>query len=370
MSIDYLVKLLDAITKLLKILLSPAKILFFFNRFIQDWRELFSRLVQRTGRHYFLFAGVGLIACCLSILIGCVQIPQTPLRIGINIWPGYEPLFLAKELGYYQGYPIELRDYPSATEISQAFRNGDIEVAGLTMDESLLLAQTTPDIRIILITDFSNGADVLMAKPEIKTLPELKGRKIGVESNALGGYFLSRVLDKAGLSPKDIQAVSLGVSEHEQAYKQNLVDAVVTFEPVRSDLLEFGAKILFDSSQIPKEIVDVLVVREQLLTQQRSALKLLIKGWFQALDYNQRYPQEAARKMALREQVSPEQFIASLKLLTIPDRQTNLKLLSKKDPFFLESCERLLKIMLDKKLLDRSIQFKPLLNEQILQAVQ
>ena len=321
-------------------------------------------------RRYFRWIGWGLVTCIVSILISCTQSPQTPLRVGTNIWPGFEPLFLARDLGYYQGHPIELRDYPSSTEVSQALRNGDIEVAALTLDETLLLAQTNPDIRVILITDFSNGADVLMAKPEIKTLQELKGKKVGAESNALGGYVLSRVLDKAKLSPKDLQVISMGVSEHEQAYKQNQVDAVVTFEPVRSNLLSTGAKILFDSSQIPREIVDVLVVPEALLTQHEADLKALLKGWFQALDYNQQNPQAAAQKMAARSQVSPEQFIKSLQLLTIPDQQTNLKLLSQTDSSLVQSAQRLLNVMLDKKLIDRSISIEPLLNAQLIQSIQ
>lgn len=319
-------------------------------------------------RRHFLLAGWATIGGLLVLLLGCAQAPQAPLRIGTNIWPGFEPLFFAKTLGYYRDHPIDLRDYPSSTEISQAFRNGDLDVAALTMDETLLLAQTTPDIQVILITDFSNGADVLMAKPEVKSLQDLKGRKIGVESNALGGYVLTRVLDKAGLSPKDIQTVSLGVSEHEQAYRQNLVDAVVTFEPVRSNLLKAGAKILFDSSQIPREIVDVLVVRKSLLTDRMADLQALIQGWFQALDYNQKDPQEAARKMAVREQVSPEQFMASLKLITIPDRATNLQLLSKTDPALLKSVQRLSKVMIEKKLLVHEIPIAPLLNDQPLSA--
>jgi NitT/TauT family transport system substrate-binding protein len=319
-------------------------------------------------RHCLIF-GLGISSYLLSISIGCAQVPTNPLRVGANVWPGFEPLFLAKNLGYYQGHPIELQHYPSSTEVSQIFRNGDLEVAALTMDETLLLAQTNPDIRVILITNFSNGADVLMSKPEIKTLQNLKGRKIGVESNAVGGYILSRVLDKAGLLLKDIQLISLGVSEHEQAYKQNLIDAVVTFEPVRSKLLEAGAQILFDSSQIPQEIIDVLVVRKQILIQRQADLKVLLEGWFRALNYNQQNPLDAAQQMAIRQQINPEQFIESLKLLTIPDRQTNLKLLSKTDRSLLENTQRLLTVMLDKKLLERSIPLEPLLNEQIIQTI-
>ena len=67
------------------------------------------------------------------------------------------------------------------------------------------------------------------------------------------------------MSPKDIKIVFLGVSEHERAFKNGKVDAVVTFGSARTKLLAAGAKQLFDSSQIPGEIVDVLIVSEDVI---------------------------------------------------------------------------------------------------------
>ena len=125
--------------------------------------------------------------------------------------------------------------YPSSSEVIRAYRNGDLEAVAITIDETFLLAETQPNIRIVLVTDISNGADVILAKPEIQSLKDLKGRRVGVESTALGAFVITRALGQVGLSPKDIEIVSLGVSEQERAFKQGIVDAVVTFEPVRSN---------------------------------------------------------------------------------------------------------------------------------------
>ena len=292
------------------------------------------------------------------------------MRVGVVVWPGYEPLFLARDLGYFPDRLIELQDYPSATEATQALRNGDIEATGLTMDETLLLAETNPDIQAVLVIDFSNGADVLMARPEIPTLQALKGHRIGVESSALGGYILTRILDKAGLLLSDVQIVPLGVSEHEQAFKQGVVDAVVTFEPVRSNLLKFGAKVLFDSSKIPGEVVDVLVTRQDLLKTHKSTIEKLIQGWFRALDYRKQHPEDADRRMALREQVTPEQFTESLKLIQIPDLQTNLTLLGQTDASLLKKTELLGKFMISKKLLKQLPSLEQLLNDEFIKSVE
>ncbi len=292
------------------------------------------------------------------------------MRVGAVVWSGYEPLFLARDLGYYPNHLIKLQDYPSATETTQALRNGDIEAAALTMDEALLLAETNPDIQAVLVIDFSNGADVLRARPEIPTLQALKGQKIGVESSALGGYILTRVLDKAGLLLSDVQIVPLGVSEHEQAFNQGVVDAVVTFEPVRSNLLKFGAKVLFDSSKIPGEVVDVLVTRQDLLKTHKATMEKLIQGWFRALDYRKQHPEDADRRMAQREQVIPEQFTESLKLLQIPDLRTNLTLLGQPDASLLKKTEQLGKFMISKKLLKQLPSLEQLLNDEFVKSVE
>lgn len=305
------------------------------------------------------------IAFLLVFFSGCIQVQNQPLRVGCNIWPGYESLFLARDLGYYDHSSIQLLDYPSATEVSRALRNGDLEVAALTLDETLSLAETNPDIRVVLITDVSNGGDAIVTQPYIKTLTDLKGQRVGVESNALGAFVIARALEQVGLSTSDLQIVSLGISEHEYAFEQGTVDAVVTFEPVRSNLLNQGANLVFDSTQIPGEIVDVLVVPEHVIKNQKSALEKLIQGWFLALDYLDENPQDAAQRMAPREGVSPEQFLASLELLHIPDLQENQELLSKTDTQLLQATQKLSALMIEKGLLNQEIDIENLLSDSL-----
>jgi NitT/TauT family transport system substrate-binding protein len=185
-----------------------------------------------TVRHNFLPLA---IASCLgvSLLVSCSKTVAPPLRVGTNLWPGYETLHLAKNLGYYKDTSIELVDLPSGTEQVRAFRNGNIDAAGISLDQALTLATTNPNVRIISIMDFSEGGDVILAKPDIPNLKALKGKRVGVEANALGAYIITRALEKAGMTTQDIQVVSLGLSEHERAFKDGKIDAVVTFGPAR-----------------------------------------------------------------------------------------------------------------------------------------
>jgi NitT/TauT family transport system substrate-binding protein len=320
-------------------------------------------------RRHFVHTGLAAIACSSTLLTSCEPQARPPLKLGSNVWPGYEPLYLARELGYYSNSTIQLVSYPAITEVSRAFRNGDLDIAALTLDETLVLAETNPEVRVILVTDVSNGADVMMAKPSIQSVKDLKGKRVGAETTALGAYMLVRALEQGGVKFQDIQVVSLGTSEHEGAFKQGLVDAVVTFEPTRSKLLQEGSNIVFDSSQIPGEIVDVLVTRQSVVEQRQDGLNHLLDGWFRALAYHAQNPQEGARLMARRQEATPQDFLDSLKLLRIPNLTENQKMLSQNDPSFLQGSRRLAELMVEKKLLKQAIKPESLLSDRTIQAL-
>lgn len=304
------------------------------------------------------------VALVLFALVSCVKEPPPLLRVSTNVWPGYETLYLARSLGYYDRTPIRLVDYPSGTEEVRAYQNGEIEAAGISIDQALVLAATNRDVRIVTVMDFSAGGDAILGKPNIKNLQDLKGRRVGVESTALGAFVITRALGKVGLSPKDVQIVSLQVSEHERAFKEGKVDAVVTFGPPLTKLLASGAKVLFDSNQIPGEIVDVLIVRSSALQNQADTVEALINGRFRALEYLQNNPQDAARRIAPRTGVTPEQFLQSLEGLTQPNLQENQRLLSKNDPTLLNSIKLLSDVMLQNNLLPKPVDTTDLLSDR------
>lgn len=154
---------------------------------------------------------------------------------------------------------------------------------------------------------------------------------MGVENTALGAYTLSRILELADLTPADIKIVPMEVDEHEEGYLQGEVDVVVTFEPVRSKLLAAGAKVIFDSSQIPNEIVDVLAVRREYVEQYPEQLNYLLDKWFETLAYMREQPNEAAKILGQRLKLGVEDTLASYDGLKLPMREQNKQLLGEKN---------------------------------------
>lgn len=313
----------------------------------------------------------GLRACLAALLLsltalsGCQQAEQ-PLRVGTNIWVGYESLYLAQSKGYLDGSPIQLITMHNATEVKQSLREGTLEAATLTLDETLGLVQDGIDLEVVLVMDTSNGADVLMARPEIAALHDLKGKRVGVESTAVGALMLQAALDAAGLAPTDVEVVDMGIHEHFAAYREGRVDAVVTFEPVRSELLKVGARVLFDSSRIPGRVIDVLVTRPAVAQRHEAALKKLVAGHFRALGDLRDSPVEAAATMTRRQGMSAEEIVAAYEGLTIPDLAANRRYLAPGESPLRGSARSLARLMLDKGLLQRPVDVERLATDRFL----
>ncbi len=271
--------------------------------------------------------------------------PASPLRVGTNVWPGYEPLYLARSLGYFDPDNIQLVELRSATDAMQLLRSGDLEAAALTLDEVLSVAQDGLDMGVVLIMDLSRGGDVLLARPGLGSLQALRGKRIGVESSAVGAILLDGALEAAGIPVAAVDIVPLKVDEHEQAYRQGKVDAVVTFEPVATRLRQARAVQLFSSARIPDRIVDVLVVRRDLVGGHEKALKQLLDGYFRALAYLHAQPAEAARRLAPRLGVSPTQVLQAYRGLYLPSLAENHTWLDGSRPGLAEVADKVAKIM-------------------------
>ena len=301
-----------------------------------------------------------LLAPVLFAITSCTQKPTDPLRVATNTWPGYQPLYLAQDLGYLKG--VDLHEMPSSSPVIRAFRNRSVDIAALTLDEVLPLVQDGVHAHVILVTDFSHGGDVLLAGPSVATLQDLKGKRIGVENTALGAYMLTRALQHAGLAVNDIRIVPRTVDLHAGAFLSGDVDAVVTFEPVSTRLLKEGARILFDSSMIPGEILDVLVAHDDVLQRRPRAVDDLLEAWYRALDDMSQDPKEAFGKMARHmDAVNARDIENSMKGLTIPRRRENRQLLEGTEPQIIPVAERLMQVMLANGLLKRPVDLPSLL---------
>jgi NitT/TauT family transport system substrate-binding protein len=313
---------------------------------------------MRSRREFVRLTALTTVSMMLS---GCLRESQTALRLGTNVWIGSEPLYLARELGYLDPKMVRLVEYPSASEVLRAYRNQAIDGMVISLDELFGLAVDGLQPRVVLAVDISHGADVVVGRAGMRAMRDLKGKPIAVESGALGAYVLSRALALNDMQPSDVRVVHLESNEHPNAFEKGEVDGAVTFDPFRTRLLKAGATTLFDSTQIPGEIVDLVAVRASALERQPKSVQAMLAGWFRAIDYLKREPQDAARRMGVRQQSTGEQFLAALNGLHIPSRDENLKMIGGANPELVVTGRRLMNLMLEAKLLHSAVEPESLL---------
>ncbi|MEE3168684.1 MAG: ABC transporter substrate-binding protein [Pseudomonadota bacterium] len=272
------------------------------------------------------FLGLALAAGFASGgLSGCWSRP--PLTFGIHHWIGYEPLYLARDFGWLPE-SVTLRSGSSATNSMDGLLAGSLDGAALTLDETIRLISRGMDLVVVAVADVSAGADVLVVRPGIDSLADLRGRRVAVEMNGVSGILLLKILEVAGLDRNQLGLIDLPVSQHAEAWERGEVDASVSYEPVASLLVRAGGVRLFDSRQLPETIFDLLVVTRKTAAENPGAIEDLVAAHFAGLKHLVRGIHDALYRVANRQGVSPTDVRQALATITLPDLAANQRYLA------------------------------------------
>lgn len=268
---------------------------------------------------------VALLAA-LALLSGCSR-PAEPLRIGLNPWPGFELLHIAAEQGFFrdEGVEVQLVEFASLGDSRRAFERGQTDAFGATPTELLLSrSNSSHQTQAFYIVDFSAGADVVLARPNLDSVSALRGRRVGAEPAAMDVALLSFALKSAGLSLNDVEVVPLAQNSMANALATGTVDAVCSYPPYANEIMQRGlARPVFDSSRIPGIIVDVLAADAATLRARAHELAAVVRGMERARQFLEKHPEEAHPAMARREQISVKELqtaLATLKLVPLAEQ--------------------------------------------------
>lgn len=271
-----------------------------------------------------------LLATVLAIvgLASCSSY-EPPLRIALIRWPPFEFLHLAQEKGFFaqEGVEVRLIEFIAVNDTQRAFEHDKIDGGTFSLLQVLQNRDLlTRRLQIPMVVDFSDGADIVVARPGIADIPSLRGKRVGVTLSPLDIYFLTRALELHGMGLQDVVLVYLRTIDMPEALRSGKVDAVTSYPPNSSEIEAAGiGRPIFDSSRIPGEIVDVLALDEKVIRDRPEDVAGLIRAFYRAVRYAQEQPEEACRIMAERQRVTPESFCDTLKsgitLVALADQQ-------------------------------------------------
>jgi NitT/TauT family transport system substrate-binding protein len=179
---------------------------------------------------------------------------------------------------------VQVNDYVGSVN---QFIAGDLDaVAVAVMDGLTMPAAGGVDTSIFLITDYSNGNDALMSR-SATSVKDLIGQEVWLLQYSVSHYLLTRALAKSRIEdPSSVKTTNISDTETAAAYiTQASVEHLVTWNPMVAEVLQAvpETKVLFDSSEIPGEIMDVMIARTDTLKEHPEFGKALTGAWYEAL---------------------------------------------------------------------------------------
>ncbi|HSI41710.1 MAG TPA: putative urea ABC transporter substrate-binding protein [Xanthobacteraceae bacterium] len=216
--------------------------------------------------------------------------PKTTFDIAWTIYVGWMPWAYAAETGIVKkwadkyGLTINVTQINDYVESINQYTAGKFDGVTLTnMDALTIPAAGGVDTTALIIGDFSNGNDGIVSKTA-KTPAYLKGESINLVELSVSHYLLARALASAGLSEKDVKVVNTSDADMVAAFKSADVKTVVTWNPLLAEVeAEPGVARVFNSSQIPGEIIDMLGVNSEVLKDNPNFGKALVGIWYETL---------------------------------------------------------------------------------------
>ena len=238
---------------------------------------------------------------------------ETPVRIGYSAWPGWIPLKVAEEKGLFTkaGVPVSLQWFDGYLDSINALNAGQLDCNSQTLGDTISSIAGGAELQVVLTNDYSTGNDQIIAAPGIKTIADLKGKKVAAEEGTVDHYLLLLGMKKAGLSAKDITFVPLETGAAAAAFAAGKVDAVGVFAPFTTQALKRpGSTTLFSSKDFPGAISDHLVCRKEFVAKNPEAVQKLVNAWFDTLRTIKAEPGPSLAIMAQRAAVTEPDYKA------------------------------------------------------------
>jgi len=240
------------------------------------------------------------------------------LTVGYSDWPGWVAWQVAIDKGWLKEAGLDVTfqwfDYSASMD---ALTAGKIDADLMTNGDTLVTGAGGGKAIMIMLTDYSSGNDMIVAKPGIKDLKELKGKKIGIEVGLVEHLLLLDGLKKAGMTEKDVTLVNAKTNETPQVLASGQVDAIGAWQPVSGQAMKGlpGSHPVYTSAKAPGLIYDVLGVRPESLAAHKAEWTKLIVIWDRVVHYinDPKTQPDALKIMSARVGLTPETYKPLLK---------------------------------------------------------
>jgi len=242
--------------------------------------------------------------------------PQATL--GVVNWIGYGPIYCAVANGYYKKYDadVKLVTFSDNSLMSGALEGRELDASTLTYDQVITASAKGWRLKVVMPLDYSVGGDAIIANSAVRSVKDLRGRKVAFQPLSPSDFLLGYALSQVGLSQKDIRPINSTPEGVIAIMATGAVDAGVTYQPSVSAILKLDGgqryHVLLSSREARGMITDVLVVREDTIASNPRLVEGLIRGTLDGLTFMQREPNKAIAIIAKSLEIGPSEVQAQL----------------------------------------------------------
>ncbi|MBA4793115.1 putative urea ABC transporter substrate-binding protein [Phenylobacterium sp.] len=210
--------------------------------------------------------------------------------IGWTIYAGWMPWPYAEQAGIVKkwsdkyGVNIKLVQINDYVESLNQFTAGKLDgVTSTNMDALTIPAAAGKDTTVVIVGDYSNGNDGVILKGG-SSMADIKGRSVNLVENSVSHYLLARALESAGLAMTDVTVVNTSDADIVAAFAAPETTAVVPWNPQLAEIKKMpNATEVFNSTQIPGEILDMMIVSTEALQANPNLGKALAGIWYETM---------------------------------------------------------------------------------------
>lgn len=239
-----------------------------------------------------------------------------PYKVGYNSWIGYISLFIAKEKGYFkdEGLDLQMQSFSSPGDGLAPLLGGQLDAHFTTADSVITALDKAPGrLEIVYMTDTSAGADAILAKSEIATPADLKGKTVAATAGQCNELLLRKALTKYGLVPSDIKLTNMNPDDAGAAFAAGKLDAAVTWEPWITKVQgEKKGHVIFSSKEAPNLILDVVAISDKTAKDKADETKAFLRALNKANELAISDPKAASEIAAKSLELKPEEVLDML----------------------------------------------------------
>jgi NitT/TauT family transport system substrate-binding protein len=246
------------------------------------------------------FLGAGALILCVPGL-ACAD---THVNMGVVTWIGYGPIYCAAAKGYYKnhGLDVKLINFSDNSVMAGALQSGQIDATTLTYDQVIAANARGWKLKVVMPVDYSVGGDAILASSQIRSIKDLKGRKIAFMPASPSDFLLGYALAMEGMSERDVQPINTTPEGVVGIMAGGSADVGVSYEPNVSVIVKSGGgkrfHVLLSSREARGMITDVLALKDSTITKDPKLVEALIRGTLDGLAFMKADPASAAAIIA------------------------------------------------------------------------